>query len=99
MLDKNNFWIGFISAVLLPFVGYAVILTIYEQLEAIGWVSPIGLAGNFRIRTVAMLAVCLNVILVQYFNRKKYTESIKGVGTATIIYSFLWVFFFGRHLL
>lgn len=98
MINKNNFWIGLIAAILLPFVGYAIILSIYEQMEIIGWVSPIGLAGNFRTRTVAMIAVCLNIILIQYYNRKKYTESIKGVGTATIIYSIIWVFYFGRHL-
>lgn len=98
MINRNSFWIAFVAAVLLPFVGYAIILSIYEQMESIGWVSPIGLAGNFRIRTVAMIAVCLNIILIQYYNRKKYTESIKGVGTATIIYSIIWVFYFGRHL-
>ncbi len=99
MLDRNSFWLGLVCAIGLPFVGYAVLLTLYEQMEIVGWVSPIGLPGNFRTRTVAMLAVCLNIILVQYFNRKKHTESIKGVGTATITYAFIWVYYFGRHLL
>jgi len=49
MINRNSFWIAFVAAVLLPFVGYAIILSIYEQMESIGWVSPIGLAGNLGV--------------------------------------------------
>jgi hypothetical protein len=96
--DRNAFWMGLIAGLVLPFVGYAILLTIFEQLEAAGFMSSEGFAPNFRQRTVTLVALCLNIFPFNYYYKRRFTNSMRGIAVVTVLYAVAWVITFGKDL-
>lgn len=99
MLNKNSLPLGFILGLLIPFVGYALLLELFDQLDANNLISDIGFTENFRLRTTALLAICLNLIPFIIYNRKKFSDTMRGLIFPTVIYAIFWFIYFGRHLI
>lgn len=98
MFEKDSLIAGLLLGVFIPFVGYALVLEIYDQLDAAGIISGFG-AGDFRRRTSALLGLCLNLIPFAIFNRKRFFNSMRGIMIPTIIYAGVWLFHFGSKIL
>lgn len=90
----DKYWKGLAAGFLFPFVGYAILLLIYDQLDALGVISDMGLSPNFRERTLALLSICLIIIPAQYFKKNYMTDAIRGLTIPMIIYVGLWVYFY-----
>ena len=99
MFEKDSLISGLIIGIVIPFVGFAIWLEVYDQLESAELVSSFGKVGDFRRRTCALLGICLNLIPFTIFNRWRYTYSMRGVMIPTIIYGFIWFFYFGVAIL
>ncbi|MBK7872874.1 MAG: hypothetical protein IPJ74_20480 [Saprospiraceae bacterium] len=93
---QNKLWIGLLIGLLVPFVGYALLLTIYDQFDAMGWTSSIGFSANFRVRTLGVIAICLNLIPLNLFQRRRFGEAVRGIAVMTVIYAIAWVIYFGN---
>ncbi|MDX1941624.1 MAG: hypothetical protein SFU99_13785 [Saprospiraceae bacterium] len=93
---QNKLWIGLLIGLLLPFVGYALLLTIYDQMDAMGWTSNIGFSPNFRARTLGVIAICLNLIPLNIFQRRRFGETVRGIAVMTVLYAIGWVIYFGN---
>lgn len=98
MFEKDSLIIGLLLGVFIPFVGYALVLEIYDQLDAADVISGFG-SGSFRRRTSALLGLCLNLIPFAIFNRKRFFYSMRGIMIPTIIYAGMWFFYFGSKIL
>ena len=98
MFQKDSIVAGLIVGVIIPFLGYAVWLEVYDQLEAAELVSAFRV-GDFRRRTSALLGICLNLIPFTLFSRKRFFNSMRGVMFPTIIYGLIWFVYFGVHML
>lgn len=98
MFEKDSLIAGLLLGVFIPFVGYAVVLEIYDQLDAAGIISGFG-AGDFRRRTSALLGLCMNLIPFALFNRKRFFYSMRGIMIPTIIYAGIWLFYFGSKIM
>jgi len=98
MFQKDSIVAGLIAGVLIPFVGYAIWLEIYDQLEAAEMISAFRV-GDFRRRTSALLGICLNLIPFTIFNRKRFHNSMRGIIFPTLIYGCIWFFYFGVKML
>lgn len=96
---RDNLLFGLAIGLAVPFVGYALLLVIYEQLEAAGALSSSGFSVNFRQRTVALVAICLNLVPLSYFQRRYMTRSLRGLVLATLVLGVGWFWYFGRQLL
>ena len=83
--EKNNLWIGLAIGVIVPFVSFAIFLTLTESLF-------------FRRSTCAILALCINTLIVRFYRRRKYDESLRGVVVATAVYAITWFFVFGQEI-
>ncbi|MCB0606416.1 MAG: hypothetical protein H6562_09650 [Lewinellaceae bacterium] len=94
MINKNAIWVGVLIALLTPFVSYAVLLMIYERLDAMGWSSSIGLGSLFQERTLILVGICFNIFWVNYFQKKRLFQSLRGVVIATILAAFGWLFYY-----
>ncbi|HMN90716.1 MAG TPA: hypothetical protein PKD70_01360 [Saprospiraceae bacterium] len=97
-MNRNKIWIGLLIGAALPFVGYAILLMVYDQLDAIGWTSRTGLSDNFRQRTLGVIAICLNLIPLNYFQRRRNFESVRGIAIMTVLYAIGWVLYFGKTI-
>ena len=100
MQYKNDkMWIGLLAGLLIPFVGYAVLMMILEMLGANDTLANTRLNFNFRERTLTLLALALNLIPLQFFRTKRANQAIRGLVLATLAYGVVWVYFFGQQLL
>ena len=97
-LEKNAIISGFITGILIPFVGYAVLLAIFEQLQNSGIVNPAGMASDFRPRTSLLVAICFNLLPMNYYRKKRFFESQRGIAFATMAGVVLWLILFGPAL-
>ena len=98
MFEKDSLIAGLILGVFIPFVGYALILEIYDQLDAADLISGFG-SGDFRRRTSALLGLCMNLVPFAFFNRKRFFYSMRGIMIPTIIYAGVWFFYFGSKIM
>jgi len=96
-LNRNALWVGVLVGLLVPFVGFALLLMIYEQLEAIGLIKPGGFSTDFRQRTTAIVAICLNLWPLNIYQKKRYTDSMRGIVLPTGLYIMAWfIYYFGQ---
>ena len=99
MLEKNSLPIGIIVGILLPILGYIVFSGIYEVLEMLDWVSAGGFRPKFRERTVGIVAIALNAVALNYYQKRYYNNSVKGIVLTTVIWIGLWLYLFGEYVL
>ncbi len=90
--NKNKVWFGLLVGFLVPFVGYGILLVIYDWLDGIGAIEA--LSPEFRNRTPALFALCLNIIPFQIFKRRWMTHAMRGMIFPTLIYAIWWLFHF-----
>jgi len=98
MINKDSLILGILLGLAVPFVGYAIILMIFEQIGASEWLNSEARTITFRARTIAVLAICLNIIPFRFYQKQRYEASMRGVIVATMIYVGLWMFKFSSHL-
>lgn len=98
MLDKDSLLLGIFLGLAIPFVGYAIILTLFEQLAATEWLSVDTRTITFRARTIAVLAICLNIIPFKIYQKKWHHTTMRGVMIATLVYVGVWLFQFSGDI-
>ena len=98
MFDRNAIWLGLLIGLAVPFVGYALLLTLFEQLESMNAVSSEGFSPTFRTRTLMVIALCFNIFPFNYYQRKKYTQTMRGLVIPTALYAIAWVIYFGKEV-
>lgn len=95
----NSVLTGIIVGLVLPFVGYAILLLIYDQIDT--WIlkNSEGIQGDFRERTIGLIAIILNVLPLQYFYKKYWDNAMRGIVFPTLIFVGLWMYMYGFELL
>lgn len=53
----------------------------------------------FRERTTGIIAICLNLIPLNAFQKRRAINSMRGVVLATVLYVIAWVVYFGKFIL
>jgi len=99
MLKKNEIWVGLILGLLLPIIGFGILYGIFAYLDRADAVSNIGLGEDFRLRTIGIVSIGLNAILLNKKNKKRATRSMRGIVLATFIYIIVWLIYFGDTVL
>ncbi len=99
MLEKNSLSIGLMVGILLPILGYFLFSGIYEGLEMMGWVSDGGFRPKFRERTTGIIAIALNAIALNYYQKKYYNNSVRGIVITTAVWVGVWLYLFGEYVL
>jgi hypothetical protein len=98
MFKRDNLWIGLAAGMLVPFVGYALLLMASERLDAYLLESRGVQQPVFDALTLQILALCLNLLPLHLFNKRRFARAMRGVMLATLIYAFAWMVFFGSSL-
>ncbi|MEP7197296.1 MAG: hypothetical protein ABI851_12315 [Saprospiraceae bacterium] len=90
---------GIFCGLVIPFVGYAILLTIYDYLDDKEILNSAGMAANFRERTIGLIAIVLNVLPLQYFNKINWLNAMRGIVFPTLLLVGLWMYLYGYELL
>lgn len=97
--NKNELWVGFITGLVIPIAGYALLAFIFEQIALIGWASGEGFSPTFRERTLTLVALCFNIIPFNSYQKRRQLHSMRGIAIITVIYAVAWVVYFGKEIL
>ncbi len=98
-LDRDSFLLGLVVALVTPVMAYGILLTIYDVLEEYFLASSIGFAPDFRTRTLALIAICINLIPFHLYRRWHADNTMRGMVLPTMAYIVTWFWIYGRHLL
>lgn len=92
-------WLGLVLGLMIPFVGYALLLIGYEQLDEMGITNNKTLSEDFRERTIGLLAISFNLIPFAIYNAKRHINTMRGLVFPTMIFVVIWFVKFGLHLI
>ena len=98
MLNRNLLWVGLIIGLILPALLYVILLNLFSLLEIKGAASTTGLSQNFRERTLAIVALASNLLLMNTYHRRRWELAMRGVVVATTILALAWLCIFGAKL-
>lgn len=99
MFEKNSLPLGILVGLLLPVLGFAVFYGIFELLDSANAVSDVGFRPKFRERTSGIIAIALNVLPLNFYSKRKYHDSVRGVVVLTAAWVIVWLVLFGKHVL
>ena len=99
MLDKDSLPLGLILGLIVPFVGLAVWKMVFEQFSGMGIVDGSGFSDNWRERTTALLAICMNIVPFSLYNKKRHYNTMRGLVFPTVLLSLIWFFYYGKELI
>lgn len=97
MLNKDHVVIGLILGLLVPAVGYGIILFVYEQLDGLGITDAAGMGDLYRQRTVGLLAIATNIIPINIFKRRYQLNNMRGIMLATMVYAIIWIALYYKY--
>ena len=97
MWDRDQLWWGLLIGIVVPFVSYAIILMVYDQLDA--WEITSGGMGNaYRARTVGLMAIASNIVPMNIFKKKLQDDNMRGIVLTTLIYVAVWVYLYAKYI-
>lgn len=100
ILRKDSVWVGLAIGILIPVGVYGILRLLYQLLDAAGILSDVGFAEDFRTRTLALVAICSNLILMQTFRKRHFQhEAIRGMLVASMLLVAIWFWMFGFNML
>jgi len=92
---NDTFIIGFMIGATIPVLGYWCIENIFTLLTEGGIMDEVTTSTfTKRIKTLTLLSVCTNLIPAQLASNKYYTQVVKGIILATMIYAGCWILYF-----
>ena len=98
MLEKNSILIGLFIGLAVPLVGFATFKMLTEQLYNLEFLDAETRTIHIRERTLAILAICLNLIPFNLFQKRRAEASMRGMMLSTLVYVLLWLYFFSNTI-
>ena len=95
--QRDRWFNGFSSGLFFPLVLFAGLLYLFESLGILTVSVQTGNPG-LKPRTIGLIALCINLILMQVFKRLRWTQSMRGMAVATFICVGLWLLKYGNEL-
>lgn len=91
--------VGVLAGTLIPLLAFAVLYIIFDELSQLEIISDAGFSDDFRIRTISLVSIGANVILVRYFQNRYAHNAVRGVVIPTFVFIIIWIFYFSSILL
>jgi len=98
MLQRDELWVGLLYGLLLPTAGFFLFYNLFSLLEIKGLASGVGFSENFRERTLAILSIALNLLVLNRFRRLRWERAMRGVVVATALLAIAWFVLYGSKL-
>lgn len=99
MLRKDKFINGLVFGILLPILGFVFFFQIFSIFDALNVASTEGLSLNFRERTLAIVALGLNIIPLRIFAARRSNHAIRGLVITTFLWAALWFYKYGMAMM
>jgi hypothetical protein len=96
---KNNFPFGLAFGVLLPIIFYPILVHLDKWIVVNDIINKITgnphiIWGGFKDSTLFLLTICTNLVPTFFANRKRLDEFVRGIMIPTVVYCFVWFFYY-----
>ncbi len=88
LFRRNNLNIGIGLGLLVPIMTF---VFLFGLINLFNW--------NMKTRTLALVAVCLNMLVVSNFRKHRAGESIRGTVIATVVMALGWFAWFYQEIM
>ncbi|HLT92985.1 MAG TPA: hypothetical protein VKZ56_00415 [Membranihabitans sp.] len=95
----DNLFVGMVAGTLVPILTFFLLYVIFAELSQLGIISEEGFSPDFRIRTLSLVSIATNVILVKYFQNRFAHHAVRGAVFPTFVYIIGWIIYFINFLL
>ena len=96
--DRNKLYIGLLLGLALPIITLALLQIFTETWDSFHITPRVALAEAIKPRTLRLVALCFNVFLMRWYQRRRYDDSMRGVFIAIGIWALVWVYFYGAEI-
>jgi len=97
--ENDSILIGLLIGATIPLLGFFVIESVFELLTSKGIMDEVSNSSSGkRLRTMALVAICFNIIPLQFLKGRYYEGTIRGILLATFIYCGAWIAYFASAL-
>lgn len=98
MFQRDEIWVGLLYGILYPVAAFFLLYNLFSLLEIKGAASGAGFSENFRERTLAIVAIALNLFVLSRFRKLRREKAMRGVVIATAVLALLWLGIYGKTL-
>ena len=99
MVPDRDLVKGMLVGLLLPIMGFLVVKFIFSVLVHFGLLAEVtDSITERRLRTISLLAICFNLIPIQFIKKRKAMNLIRGIVLATLIFAAIWIWKFRESL-
>lgn len=100
---KNKFSNGLITGIVLPLLAFGIIYLFDQSLISSKSVKVTSnshfLWTGFKQSTLILMAFCVNLIPTYIANKRYREEFIRGIMIPTVVYCFIWFFYYRDNFL
>ena len=82
---------GILIGLFVPIVLLGLLLSLFESLGILKTGAEITTVQILKPRTLALLAICTNVLFMQTFSAMRWIHSMRGITIATFVCVCLWL--------
>lgn len=94
-IEKGNTFTAFFMGIFLPCAGFFIVQWLFGLAESQGLIDAASSSiGSRRFRTICLISICLNILPMQVFQRRREGNSIRGLSIATVLLAGIWIFYF-----
>jgi len=98
-LKRDSVWTGLVMGIIVPATVYGILFLLYTFMDSIGVFSDIGFADDFRTRTLGLISICSNLVLMQFLRKSYKNETMRGILIASMILVVAWFLRYGIKIL
>lgn len=99
MFNRNTLLAGLLAGLLLPLLVAGALFLFFKGLDLMNVMSSMGFRPQFRERTIILIGIVANALLINRYNKKRYTEAMRGVSIITFVYVIAWLIRFGKAVI
>jgi hypothetical protein len=91
--------IGALTGVLVPVLAFGMLYVIFDELSQLDLLSNEGFSAGFRMRTISLVSIGVNAVLIRYYQNRFAFNAVRGVVIPTFAYIIAWIIYFSSILL
>lgn len=80
-------------------LAFGILYLLFQGLQSLNWVSTEGFRPMFRERTLSMISIGLNALLLNYYQKLRATETMRGIVVVTFLLIAIWLAVFSKYLI
>jgi len=96
---RNNVFFGLALGIVVPLIGYVFWNSFFSVLMSAELLSSEEYAIANRERTIALLAICMNIIPLQVYSKRRCDQTIRGLTLPIVVLIGVWIYFYMGNIL